>query len=96
MGKIDWGMQIGAREASGLSQAAYCRQHELSAAYFSQRLRAHRAEPVAARQALIPVRLEPAAPTAGNLVLLHGQDQRLEIPASVSPRWLAELLQCLG
>jgi hypothetical protein len=96
MAKIDWGTHIVAWQGSGLSQAAYCRREGLSGSSFSQRLRAHRAEPVAARQALIPVRLEPAPPAAGSLVLHRGQDQRLEIPASVSPRWLAELLQCLG
>lgn len=96
MAKIDWGKHIGAWEASGLSQAAYCRQHGLSAGYFSQQLRGHRERPIPGGQALIPVRIEPAAPAAGSLVLHHGQGQRLEIPASVSPRWLAELLKCLG
>ena len=96
MGKIDWEKHIEAWRESGLSQAAYCRRHGLSAGYFSQRLRAHRAAPVVGGQALIPVRVEPAAPAAGSLVLHHGHGQRLEIPASVSPRWLAELLQCLG
>jgi hypothetical protein len=79
-----------------LSQAAYCRREGLSGSSFSQRLREYRAEAVVDSQALIPVRVEPAAPAAGSLVLHCGQDQRLEIPASVSPRWLAELLQCLG
>jgi hypothetical protein len=96
MAKIDWGKHIEAWQGSGLSQAAYCRRHGLSAAYFSQRLRAHRATAVSGGQALIPVRVEPAAPAGESLVLHRGEGQRLEIPASVSPRWLAELLQCLG
>ena len=96
MAKIDWGKHIEAWQRGGLSQAAYCRQHGLSAAYFSQRLRARRAAPAVGGQALIPVRVEPAASVAGSLVLHHGHGQRVEIPASVSPRWLAELLQCLG
>ena len=97
MAKTDWGMHIEAWHGSGLSQAAYCRRHGLSAAYFSQRLRAHRAASVAGGQALIPVRVEPAGPATGSLVWHPaGHGQRLEIPASVSPRWLAELLQCLG
>lgn len=96
MAKIDWGKHIETWQASGLSQAAYCRRHGLSAAYFSQRLRTHREAPVAGGQALIPVRIEAEAPLVGSMVLHRGQGQRLEIPASVSPRWVAELLQCLG
>ena len=57
MAKTDWGMHIEVWQGSGLSQAAYCRRHGLSAAYFSQRLRAHRAAPVVRSQALIPVRV---------------------------------------
>lgn len=96
MAKIDWGMHSEAWQGSGLSQAAYCRQHGLSAAYFSQRLRAHRVMPAAGGQVLMPVRVEPAAPAAGSLLLHCGQGLRVEIPASVSPQWVAELLQCLG
>lgn len=96
MAKIDWGMHIEAWKESGLSQAAYCRRHGLSAGYFSQRLRAHRTSPLAGGQALIPVRVEPAVAAAVTLVLYRGESQRLEIPATVSPRWVAELLQCLG
>ena len=96
MAKIDWARHIEAWQGSGLSQAAYCRQQGLSAAYFSQRLRAYRAAPVVSAQALIPVRVEAAAPAVGSLLLHCGQDQRLEMPASVSPRWLAERLQCLN
>jgi hypothetical protein len=96
MGKIDWEKHIEAWRESGVTQAAYCRRHGLSAGYFSQRLRAHRVAPVVGGQALIPVRIEPAASASGGLVLHRGQGLRLEIPASVSPRWLAELLQCLG
>jgi len=96
MAKTDWARYIEAWQGSGLSQAAYCRQQGLSAAYFSQRLRAYRAAPVVSAPALIPVRVEPAV-SAGESVVLHwGQGQRLELPAAVSPRWLAELLQCLG
>jgi len=96
MAKIDWGKHIEAWEASGLSQAAYCRRLGVSASTFSQRLREYRAETTEGDQVLIPVRVEPLASAAESLVLHRGQGQRLEIPASVSPRWLAELLQCLG
>jgi hypothetical protein len=95
MGKIDWETHIEAWRESGLTQASYCRREGLSAGYFSQRLRAYRVAPVVGGQALIPVRVEPAVAAEGSLVLFRGEGQRLEIPASVSPRWVAELLQCL-
>ena len=69
MGKIDWEKHIEAWRESGVTQAAYCRRHGLSAGYFSQRLRAHRVAPVVGGQALIPVRIEPAASASGGLVL---------------------------
>ena len=94
-----WKQHIEAWQASGLSQAAYCRQHGVSPGTFSARLREHRALPERAAPALIPVRLEPAkpeTPPAGPLVLRTASGHRLELPASAEPRWLAELLRCLG
>jgi len=70
MAKTDWARYIEAWQGSGLSQAAYCRQQGLSAAYFSQRLRAYRAAPVVSAPALIPVRVEPAV-SAGESGVLH-------------------------
>jgi hypothetical protein len=40
----------------------------------------------------LPVASDAAA---GPVVLWH-RGHRVEFPAAVSPRWLAELLQCLG
>ena len=96
MRKYDWAKHIEAWEQSGLSQAAYCRRERLSAVYFSQRLRAHREAFGVGRQALIPVRVEAPPGSTGCLVLHWGQGGQLNLPTSVSPRWLAELLQCLG
>jgi hypothetical protein len=96
MAKVDWAMHIETWQSSGLSQAAYCRLHGLKASYFRKKARADRALPADGRQALIPVRVEPVASSAGSLVLHRGHGQRLEIPASMSPHWVAELLQCLG
>jgi hypothetical protein len=46
--------------------------------------------------ALIPVHVENAAPSIERLVLQCRQGHRLELPASVSASWLAELLRCLA
>jgi hypothetical protein len=55
---------------------------------------------------LVPVRVGLAdipaiaaavdAPAADPLVLRMASGHRLELPASAEPRWLAELLRCLG
>jgi hypothetical protein len=46
---------------------------------------------------LVPVKIEPAQPpAAGPLVLRTASGYRLELPASAEPRWVAELLRCLG
>jgi len=94
-----WKNHIEAWQSSGLSQAEYCRQHGLNANTFSGRLSHHRSQEKPRQSGLIPVQVQsaPAASdaAAGPVVLSHRQ-YRLEFPAAVSPRWLAELLQCLG
>ena len=94
--RINWNHHIEAWQASGLSQAAYCRLQGLALSTFSARLSAHRASAPAA-PALVPVRIEPAQPAAAEpLVLRTASGHRLELPASAEPRWVAELLRCLG
>ena len=65
-----WKNHIEAWQVSGLSQAAYCRQHGLNANTFSGRLRDYRAlpEPTPAELKLIPVHVEPGAAPAKVLV----------------------------
>jgi hypothetical protein len=94
-----WKNHIEDWQASGLSQAEYCRRHGLNANTFSGRLRDYKSQGLPRPPELIPVQVRPlptaAEAAAGPVVLWHG-GQRLEFPAAVSPRWLAELLQCLG
>jgi len=94
--RTDWNHHIEAWQASGLSQAAYCRLHGLALSTFSARLSAHRAS-VPPPPALVPVKVEPAqSAVAAPLVLRTASGHRLELPPSCEPRWLAELLRCLG
>jgi transposase-like protein len=58
-------IHIEAWQTSGMSQAAYCREHGLNTKTFSNWVRKHRADHV------------------------------LELPSTVSPYWLGELLKCL-
>lgn len=96
-----WKDHIEAWQASGLTQAAYCRQQRLNPGTFSSRLREYRASPaVGEAPGLIPIRLEPEVASLAlpspPLILRLASGHGLEVPASVEPRWLAELLRCLG
>jgi len=94
--RTDWNHHIEAWQASGLSQAAYCRLHGLAISTFSARLSAHRAS-APPPPALVPVKVGPVEPAAtAPLVLRTASGHRLELPPSCEPRWLAELLRCLG
>ncbi len=95
---LKWRQHIQAWQQSGLSQAAYCEQQRLKMGTFSARLseyRKHQSQPAA----LIPLQVEPVALTPAvspSLVFVHAHGHRLELPASVSAKWLGELLKCLG
>jgi IS30 family transposase len=85
-------------QSSGLSQAAYCRQHGIHPNTFSSWLRFCKNQ-APAPIALIPVQVEAThqvqqAPSL--LVLQHASGHRLELPATQSAQWVAQLWQCLG
>ena len=96
---VHWKKHIEDWQASGLSQAEYCRRHGLNANTFSGRLHRYRSQGLDPQPGLVPVHVQPlpkaVEAVSGPIVLWH-RDQRLELPAAVSPRWLVELLQCLG
>ena len=107
--RTNWRQHIEDWQAGGLSQAAYCRLHRLSPATFSAKVRAHRASPppvpLPVASGLVPVRVGladspaslPACSLAAEpLVLRMASGHRLELPTSAEPRWVAELLRCLG
>ncbi len=87
---------IEAWQASGLSQAAYCRQYKLNAKTFSNWLRVYRNEQVSFEVApMIPVEIKPSVSLTGSLWLRLPGGHALELPADISPQWLGELLKCL-
>ena len=94
-----WKNHIEAWQSSGLSQAEYCRRHGLNANTFSGRLHHYRSQRSPRPPELIPVHVQPlptvAEAAAGPVVLWH-RGHNIEFPGAVSPRWLAELLRCLG
>lgn len=89
-----WRQHIEAWQRSGLSQAEYCVQQQINVRTFAARLSDYRKLPAAGVAALIPVAIEPSAPAS--IVFTHAQGHRVELPASVSARWVAELLRCLA
>lgn len=84
-------------QISGLSQAAYCRQFGLNPKTFSGWRRRYPAIPTHPRSKLLPIQVAP--PVSGLtqcLELRLTSGHQLELPASTSPAWLAELLRCLA
>ena len=83
-----WKQHIEGWQASGLSQAEYCRQHGLNANTFSGRLSHYRSQENPRQPELIPVQVQPmpvAQDAANGPVVLSHRQYRLEFPAAVSP-----------
>jgi transposase-like protein len=84
----------------GLSQAEYCRQHDIHPKTFSRWARLELAMGKDAPLEVIPIQIVRSAPAAAadeaNVMLHLAQGAQLELSTAVSPRWLAELLRCLA
>ena len=88
-------IHIEAWQKSGVTQVAYCREHGLNTKTFGNWVRKHRAGQVIRSPALVPVTIEPMPAPADTLHLRGRGDHVLELPLTVSPHWLGELLKCL-
>lgn len=95
-----WRAHIEAWQSSGLSQAAYCRQHHLNSRTFTARLSAYRKGNAEGKPVLIPVTVAegPKSPNSAckDIVLYCAQGHRLELPETVSASWPSALLRGLG
>lgn len=89
-----WLQHIEAWQTSGLSQAEYCAEQQINVRTFTARLSDYRKLPATVSSVLIPVQVEQVPNAA--MVFTHAQGHRLELPASVSASWVAELLRCLS
>ena len=90
---------IKAWRASGLTQAVYCQQHGLNAKSFSRWFKTYQLSNQSAKPLIIPVEIKPTAATmqaTESMWLRLPKGHTLALSGNISPRWLAELLQCLG
>jgi transposase-like protein len=79
-------IHIEAWQTSGMSQAAYCREHGLNTRTFGNWVRKHRAGQVIRSPELVPVTIKPMPVPANTLRLCWSQgDHVLELPSTVSP-----------
>ena len=89
-----WRYHLNTWQSSGMTQAAYCREHQLNAKTFAARLHDFRKQEFVST--FIPVQVQEPLPASALLVLHTGHGSRLELPLTVSAPWLAELLRCLA
>jgi len=87
-------IHIEAWQTSGMSPA-YCREHGLNTKTFGNWVRKHRADQVIRSPALVPVTIKSMPMPANKLRIRGRSDHVLELPSTVSPHWLGELLKCL-
>lgn len=85
----DWKKLIEAQAASGLSAAAFCREHDLNAKYFSLRKTRLSSENSSFVKASI-------ASQAKSETTLTYCGAILSISSGTSPRWVAQLLRELS
>ena len=104
-----WAVHVQRWRESGLTQAAYCQQHDLNRhtlTYWCWRLRreAETAREVPqATPALLPIRVcetaalrTESATAPADLALTWPSGLRLQLPAATDAGWLAALLRGLG
>ncbi|MFI3156891.1 MAG: IS66 family insertion sequence element accessory protein TnpB [Methylococcaceae bacterium] len=87
-----WIQHLNNWQNSGMTQAAYCREHQLNVKTFAARLHDFRNQESAS--AFIPVQVQEPPPATALLVLHTGHGLRLGLPITVSAPWLAESLRC--
>lgn len=98
--RAEWLQHVSAWHTSGLTQAAYCREHQLNATTFNGWiLRGQAVSPATGPLTTVPVVIQSsapvAAPTLPPIVLKHSSGWQLAIPADVQITWLSQLLKQL-
>jgi hypothetical protein len=99
--RADWLQHVSTWRTSGLTQAAYCREHQLNATTFNGWiLREPGLLPATVPLTAIPVVIKPSTPVVSSapsrMVLQHRSGWQLSLPADVQIAWLAQLLNELA
>jgi len=91
----EWHTLFNEHKQSAQSAAAFCRERGLCPRYFSKRRKQlTKGAPTATPHAFVPVTVtKPIEPVRIELQL--GEAPVLTLPASISPTWLADLIQHL-
>lgn len=96
----EWQALVTEQQASGLSVAAFCLKHGLvDKTFYNQRNKLGRAprSTDGPKPGFVQVRPVPVTLNASSgSVVLHHRHSRLELSTTVSPGWLAELMQALS
>jgi len=90
----NWQQHLSNWQSSGMTQAAYCREHRLNVKTFAARLHDYKRQNETAK--FVPVQVQAPVSGTETLVLHAGNRLRLELPSTTSASWLAELLRCLA
>ncbi|QCY09600.1 hypothetical protein [Pseudomonas sp. MPC6] len=85
-----WAEHIQTWRTSGLTQVAYCEQHNLKPKSFGYWFR--RRESATETMTLVPVSLRGPQVTT-DLLLRHSSGWELALSSTVEPAWLAQLLR---
>ena len=98
--RYDWPQLIKLWQASGLSQAAFCREQGLCPKHFSVRKRALLKSTsgfIQVQRAQPEPRAVTAHPTSVAIAttLYYGDQVRLSLPSGVSPEYVAQLIKQL-
>lgn len=99
LSRADWLQHVSTWRASGLTQAAYCRERKLNATTFNGWIvRGRKESPAIAPRITVPIVIQPSTPAAStpSIVLQHGSGWQLVLPADVQITWLAQLLNELA
>ena len=86
----DWQVLIAEQSNSGLTVAAFCREHGLNPKYFYLRRKR-----LSTKSGSVFVPVEMNSPSSGDIRIdWHGLS--LQLPSSLSPQWVADFLKQLS
>lgn len=89
--RLFWAEHVRQWQDSGVSQRAYCRQHNLTPRKLTYWVGRSRRQAVAVG-GIVPARIVDPAVT-GDLVLRHASGWQLALPAGIDSAWVSRLLR---